>query len=71
MLDETGVMGLLATPAQRAVIDQVQALMSFLEGHGHVVMDRIGGRLLVTQHRMSQAAQGAAPRILATPPSSS
>ena len=54
LLDETGVMGLLATPAQREVIDRVQALMSFLEGHGHVVMDRIGGRLLVTQQRMSR-----------------
>ncbi len=54
LLDETGLMGLLATPAQREVIDRVQALMSFLEGHGHVVMDRIGGRLLVTQQRMSQ-----------------
>jgi coenzyme F420 biosynthesis associated uncharacterized protein len=54
MLDETGVMGLLATPAQRCLIDEVQALMSLLEGHGHVVMDRIGGRLLVTQDRMSR-----------------
>jgi coenzyme F420 biosynthesis associated uncharacterized protein len=54
LLDETGLMGLLATPAQREVIDKVQALMSFLEGHGHVVMDRIGGRLLVSQQRMSQ-----------------
>jgi len=54
LLDETGLMGLLATPAQREVLDRVQALMSFLEGHGHVVMDRIGGRILVTQHRMSR-----------------
>jgi coenzyme F420 biosynthesis associated uncharacterized protein len=54
LLDETGLMGLLASPAQREVLDRVQALMSFLEGHGHVVMDRIGGRLLVTQHRMSR-----------------
>jgi coenzyme F420 biosynthesis associated uncharacterized protein len=53
LLDETGLMGLLATPAQREVLDRVQSLMSFLEGHGHVVMDRIGGRILVTQHRMS------------------
>lgn len=53
LLDETGLMGLLASPAQREVLDRVQSLMSFLEGHGHVVMDRIGGRLLVTQHRMS------------------
>jgi coenzyme F420 biosynthesis associated uncharacterized protein len=53
LLDETGLMGLLATPAQREVLDRVQSLMSFLEGHGHVVMDRIGGRILVTQQRMS------------------
>ena len=54
LLDETGLVGLLATPEQRQTIDKVQALMSLLEGHGHVVMDRIGGRLLVTQHRMSR-----------------
>jgi coenzyme F420 biosynthesis associated uncharacterized protein len=53
LLDETGLMGLLATPGQREVLERVQALMSFLEGHGHVVMDRIGGRILVSQHRMS------------------
>lgn len=54
ILDETGIVGLLATPAQRCLLDEVQALMSVLEGHGHVVMDRIGGRILVTQHRMSR-----------------
>lgn len=54
MIDETGLFGLFATPEQRAVIDRVQALMSLLEGHGHVVMDRIGERELVTQGRMSQ-----------------
>ena len=53
-MDDSGLIGLLATPEQRHVIDKVQALMSFLEGHGHVVMDRIGGRLLVTQERMSR-----------------
>lgn len=54
MVDETGLFGLFATPDQRSVIDRVQALMSLLEGHGHVVMDRIGERELVTQARMSQ-----------------
>ena len=54
MLDETGLFGLFASPDQRNVIDRVQALMSLLEGHGHVVMDRIGERELVTQDRMSQ-----------------
>ena len=54
VVDETGLMGLLATPEQREILDEVQALMSFLEGHGHVVMDRIGARELVSQDRMSK-----------------
>ncbi len=54
ILDETGLFGIFATSTQRDVIDRVQALMSLLEGHGHVVMDRVGARELVTQERMSQ-----------------
>jgi len=54
LLDEKGLFGLLASPAQRQIIDRVQALMSLLEGHGHVVMDRIGARELLTQERMSR-----------------
>lgn len=53
LVDDTGVFGLFATPDQRQLIDRVQAMMSLLEGHGHVVMDRIGARELVTQQRMS------------------
>jgi coenzyme F420 biosynthesis associated uncharacterized protein len=54
LLDERGLFGIFASPQQREVIDRVQALMSLLEGHGHVVMDRIGSQLLVTQQRMSE-----------------
>ena len=54
MIDERGLMGFFATPDQRHLIDRVQALMSLLEGHGHVVMDRIGARVLVTQDRMAR-----------------
>jgi len=54
LIDESGMFGLFASAEQRAVIDRVQALMSLLEGHGHVVMDRIGARELVTQQRMSR-----------------
>lgn len=53
VIGETGLLGLFAGEAQRELIDKVQALMSVLEGHGHVIMDRIGARHLVTQDRMS------------------
>ncbi len=53
IVDDTGILGLLATPEQKVAIDKVQALMSLLEGHGHVVMDRIGARILPSQQRMS------------------
>ena len=54
MVGEAGLMGLFATPDQKAMLERVQALMALLEGHGHVVMDRIGARELVTQDRMAR-----------------
>ena len=45
-LDE-GLMALLATPEQACALDQVQGMMSLLEGHGDITMDRAGaGRVL-------------------------
>ncbi len=41
-LDEGGLLTLLATPEQFAVIQQIGGLMSLLEGHGDVTMDRAG-----------------------------
>lgn len=52
-IDERGLMGLLASPEQHDVLDEIQGMMSLLEGHGHVVMDRIGARLLTSQERMA------------------
>jgi len=54
IIDERGLLGLFGSPEQNAMIDRVQALMSLLEGHGHVVMDRIGADRLKSQARMSR-----------------
>lgn len=54
LVGDTGILGLLASHGQREVLDRVQALMSLLEGHGHVVMDRIGEREIVDVDRMSR-----------------
>lgn len=58
IVDERGVLGLFGTPEQNAVIDKVQALMSLLEGHGHVIMDRVGAERLRSQARMSRVLKG-------------
>jgi coenzyme F420 biosynthesis associated uncharacterized protein len=54
LIDERGLFGLFASPGQSAVVVRVQALMSLLEGHGHVVMDRVGAEHIKSQARMSR-----------------
>ncbi|HVB90990.1 MAG TPA: zinc-dependent metalloprotease [Acidimicrobiales bacterium] len=41
-LREDGVVGLLATPEQRLALSKISGMMSLLEGHGDVTMDRAG-----------------------------
>lgn len=67
LMDESGLLGLFANDDQRETLDKIQALMSLLEGHGHVVMDRVGNRILRTQKRMSGLlkARRADPRMAA------
>lgn len=58
LIDERGLFGLFASPEQNVILDKVQALMSLLEGHGHVVMDRVGAQRLKSQDRMSRVLKG-------------
>ncbi len=39
---EGGVVGMLATPEQRLALSKISGMMSLLEGHGDVTMDRAG-----------------------------
>ena len=39
---ESGIMGMLATPEQRLALSKISGMMSLLEGHGDVTMDRAG-----------------------------
>jgi coenzyme F420 biosynthesis associated uncharacterized protein len=58
IVDERGLLGLFGSAEQNAIVDKVQALMSLLEGHGHVVMDRVGAERLKSQERMSRVLKG-------------
>jgi coenzyme F420 biosynthesis associated uncharacterized protein len=41
-LADGGIMGILATPEQKVALDRISGMMSLLEGHGDVTMDRAG-----------------------------
>ena len=53
-LDEGGVMAVLASEEQREVLSQVSGLMSLLEGHGDVTMDRAGADQIPNAARFGQ-----------------
>ena len=53
-LDEGGIVSLFATPEQSAVFRRIQGLMSLLEGHGDLVMDRAGADLIPSAGRFKQ-----------------
>jgi coenzyme F420 biosynthesis associated uncharacterized protein len=63
-LDEGGLVALLAGPEQYETLQKTQGLMSLLEGHGDVTMDRAGrdripsaARFSATLHERRNAAQ--------------
>ena len=53
-LDDGGMMAVFASPEQRLVLDQVAGLMSLLEGHGDVTMDRAGADQIPSSARFGQ-----------------
>jgi coenzyme F420 biosynthesis associated uncharacterized protein len=50
--EERSPMYLLATDDQRVVLDEIQALMAVVEGHGNYVMDSVGERVIPSMRRM-------------------
>ena len=53
-LDDGGIAVLLASPQQRVVLDKIGGLMSLLEGHGDVTMDRAGADRVPSAARFAQ-----------------
>jgi coenzyme F420 biosynthesis associated uncharacterized protein len=53
-LDDGGVVAMLAGADQYAVLQQVQGLMSLLEGHGDITMDRAGADRIPSAERFSR-----------------
>lgn len=53
-LADGGVVALFASPEQRATMDRMGGLMSLLEGHGDITMDRAGGALIPSAPRFGQ-----------------
>jgi coenzyme F420 biosynthesis associated uncharacterized protein len=53
-LDEGGLAALLASPEQHEVLQRVQGLMSLLEGHGDVTMDRAGAERIPSAERFGR-----------------
>jgi putative hydrolase len=53
-LKDGGLSALLASPEQRATMDKVTGLMSLLEGHGDITMDRAAQHLIPSQPRFAR-----------------
>ncbi len=61
--DDTSLIELFSSPAQREVLDRVTAVMSLLEGHADVVMDGVGPEVIPSvatiRARFNQRRKGA------------
>lgn len=54
LMADGGLPALLATPEQRQTLDQIAGMMSLLEGHGDVTMDRAGADRIPSAHRFAE-----------------
>ena len=59
-LRDSGALGLVATPEQLEGLHRIQALMSLLEGHGDVTMDRAGASAIPSAAQLLRGAPAAA-----------
>ena len=59
-LEDGGLLGLVATPEQQAAIQEIGGMMSLLEGHGDVTMDRAGADLIPSAPRFARSCASAA-----------
>jgi coenzyme F420 biosynthesis associated uncharacterized protein len=53
-LSDGGLANVIASPQQRATLDKIGGLMSLLEGHGDVTMDRAGADRVPSAERFSR-----------------
>lgn len=54
VIPDGGLATLFATPEQKVTLDKVTGLMSLLEGHGDITMDRAAAHLIPSQPRFSR-----------------
>jgi coenzyme F420 biosynthesis associated uncharacterized protein len=52
--DGSGLMAVMATPAQRAILDRITAFMSLVEGHAEYVMNAVSPSVIPTQEAIEQ-----------------
>jgi coenzyme F420 biosynthesis associated uncharacterized protein len=53
-LEDGGIVALIAGDEQRVVLQQIQGMMSLLEGHGDITMDRAAGDRIPSADRFSR-----------------
>jgi coenzyme F420 biosynthesis associated uncharacterized protein len=53
-LHDGGIIALVASPEQKDVLDQIGGMMSLLEGHGDVTMDRAGEGIIPSAERFGR-----------------